>query len=58
MTNLEYLQNVEGEVFAKHLADNIDKFCEQVYSTKEDEQGLIVTKLNKEKFVAWLKSAF
>lgn len=56
MTNLEYLQNVEAEVVAKHLADNIDKFCEQAYSTKEDEQGLLVTCLNKEKFVEWLNS--
>ena len=58
MTNLEYLQNVEAEVVAKHLADNIDKFCEQAYSTKDDEQGLIITRLDKEKFVAWLKSDF
>ena len=54
MSNLEYLQTAGIVEVAEFVDKHIDRFIDPAYSTKEDEQGLVVAKIDKVKFVDWL----
>lgn len=54
MTNLEYLKTLNAEDAAKVLSKVVDGVCEVRFSCEEDEQGLEIVWLDKEKFVEWL----